>query len=78
MRFTKALVAATALIGVALTGRASAQAAGGRFVAGEIIVKFRPDTDTNAKADAHRNGRGTETAEIRRTNVQRVRVGAGD
>jgi subtilisin family serine protease/subtilase family serine protease len=78
VRFTKALVAATALIVVALTGRSSAQSPGGRFVAGEVIVKFRPDTNANAKADAHRNGRGTETAEIRRTNVQRVRVAAGD
>ena len=78
MRFTKALVAATALIVVALTGRSSAQSAGGPFVAGEIIVKFRPGADANAKADAHRNGRGTQTAEIQRTNVQRVRVGAGD
>ena len=41
-------------------------------------MKFRPGADANAKADAHRNGRGTQTAEIQRTKVQRVRVAAGD
>jgi subtilisin family serine protease/subtilase family serine protease len=78
VRFAKAFVAATALIVVALTVRSSAQSPGGPFVAGEIIVKFRPGADANAKANAHRNERGAQAAEIQRTNVQRVRVAAGD
>ena len=77
MHLAKALVAVTALFVVAVTAPSSAQS-GGRFLAGEILVKFRPGADANAKADAHRNGRGTQTAEIQRTRVQRVRVAAGD
>ena len=77
MRPTTALVAATALIVVAVTAPSSAQR-GRPFVEGEIIVKFRSDADANAKAGVHRNGRGTQTAEIQRTKVQRVRVAAGD
>ena len=77
LRLTKALAVATALIVAALTVRSTAQSPG-PFVAGEIIVKFRPGADANAKADAHRNGRGAQTAEIQRTNVHRVRVAAGD
>jgi len=37
-------------------------------------VKVRAGGAANAKADAHRNGRGTQTAQMRRTNVQRVRA----
>ena len=77
MRLAKALVAVTALIVLAVTAPSSAQSRGS-FVAGEILVKFRPGADANAKADAHRSGRGTQTAEIQRTKVQRVRVAAGD
>ena len=77
MHLAKGLVAVTALIVVAVTAPSSAQSRG-RFLAGEILVKFRPGADANAKADAHRNGRGTQTAEIQRTRVQRVRVAAGD
>ncbi len=80
MRLAKSLVAVTALVVVtvvAATAPSSAQS-GGPFVAGEILVKFRAGAETNAKAEAHRNGRGTQIAEIQRTKVQRVRVAAGD
>ena len=78
MRLARALVTATALMVLALTVPSSAQPARGRFVEREIIVKFRPGTDANAKADAHRSARGAQNGEIQRTNVQRVRVDAGD
>jgi subtilisin family serine protease/subtilase family serine protease len=77
VRPAKALVAVTALIVVALSAPFSAQSRR-PAVPGEIIVKFRPGAGANARADAHRNGRGTETGAIQRTRVQRVRVAAGD
>jgi subtilisin family serine protease len=73
----RVLVAATALILVAVTVRFSAQSPR-PAVPGEIIVKFRPGAGANARSAAHRNGRGTETAGIQRTRVERVRVAAGD
>ena len=77
MRPATALVAVTALIVVTITAPSSAQSRR-LFLPGEIIVKFRPGADAKTKADAHRNGRGTQTAEIQRTRVQRVRVAEGD
>ena len=77
MRFSKTLVAVGLVIG-ALTARSSAQPAGsGRFVAGEILVKFRPGANANAKAEAHKAAGATSLVEIARTGVQRVRVPAG-
>jgi subtilase family serine protease len=73
----RVLVAATALILVAVTVRFSAQSPR-PAVPGEIIVKFRPGAGATARSAAHRNGRGTETAGIQRTRVERVRVAAGD
>ena len=67
------------LIGVAMTVRSSAQSANaGRFVAGEVIVKFRPGAAADARAGAHRAAGATLLGEITRTRVQRVRVRAGD
>jgi len=50
----------------------------GSFVAGEVLVKFRPGAAASAKADAHRQARGVQLAEVARTGVQRVAVGAGN
>jgi hypothetical protein len=67
------------LVVVALTIRSSAQApAARRFVVGDVLVKFRPGINANARADAHRVARGLGLDEIPRTRVQRVRVPAGD
>jgi thermitase len=78
MRLRILLVIVT-LAGIAFGARASAQTAGaGAFVTGEILVKFRPGVGAGAKADAHRQARGTVLDEIARTGVQLVRVAAGD
>lgn len=78
MRLSNALLAVT-LVVFALTVRASAQTGNaGSFVAGEIIVKFRPGANANAKADAHRQNGGRQLDEIARTGVQLVAVAAGD
>jgi subtilisin family serine protease/subtilase family serine protease len=77
-RFSVTLIA-ICLVVVALTARSSAQAPPARrFVAGEVLVKFTPGADANARADAHRAARGLLDAEIQRTRVQRVRVPAGE
>jgi len=74
VRFSKALIALS-LVAVALTVRSSAQTVGaGPFVAGEILVKFRPGVNANARADAHREAGAAPIAEIQRTGLQRVRV----
>jgi subtilisin family serine protease/subtilase family serine protease len=73
-----ALVAMTLVAGI-LAVRAPAQTlATGPFVAGEILVKFRPGTAAAARTNAHREGRGTSLLEIARTGVQRVRVAVGE
>lgn len=67
------------LIGIAMTVRSSAQTtAAGRFVVGEVLVKFRPGAAADARAGAHRAAGATLLSEITRTRVQRVRVPAGD
>src|SRR6478672_5953952 len=77
MRLSKALITVLLLV-VAFDARPSAQPPRrGRFVAGEILVKFRPGANASAKADAHRQGGGSPRAEITRTGVQRVAVPAG-
>jgi thermitase len=78
VRFSKALVVISFVIG-AFTVRSSAQtAAPGPFVAGDILVKFRPGVGANARADVHRLAGGTPLLEIPRTGIQRVRVPSGD
>ncbi len=78
MRLSKALVV-LGLIAVALTVRSSAQSNGaGPFVAGEILVKFKPGTNGNARAAAHRAAGGAAVAEIQRTGLHRIRVPARD
>ena len=72
-------VIAVSLVVVAMSVRSSAQGPGPRrFVTGEVLVKFRPGANANARADAHRAAGGLQLAEIERTRVQRVRVAAGD
>jgi thermitase len=68
-----------ALVAAVFTLRSSAQTADGsaRFVAGEVIVKFRPGATASAKADAHRQGGGTVKKEIVRTGLQLVTVPRG-
>jgi thermitase len=67
------------LVAVVFIMRSSAQtpAANGTFVAGEIIVKFRPGVNASAKADAHRQGGGTAQTEIVRTGLQLATVPRG-
>ena len=48
----------------------------GPFVAGEILVTFRPGANADARVDAHRTAGATQLAEIPRTGVHRVRVPA--
>lgn len=76
MRFSQALVT-LALIVIASTVRSSAQAPiEGPFVAGELLVKFRPGAAADAQTEAHRAVGGAPVAEIQRTGVHRVRVPA--
>ena len=78
MRFKRAIVA-SALVAFAFTVRPSAQTpAAGNIVSGEVLVKFRPGTNENAKANSHRASGGTRLNEIARTGLQRVRVPAGN
>ena len=77
-RVSVAVIAITLAV-VALTVRSSAQTPGSRrFVVGEVLVKFRPGINANARADAHRVARGLALDEVARTRVQRVRVSAGE
>ena len=69
---------AVALVALVFTARSSAQNAGGAFVTGEILVRFRPGVTASAQADAHRQAGGRQLAEIARTRVQLVSVPAGD
>ena len=78
MRVSKALVAISLAVG-ALTVRSAAQTVPPvPFVAGDVLVKFRPGVSANARADRHRVVGATPLVEIPRTGVHRVRVPAGD
>ena len=68
-----------ALVTLVFTTQSSAQnGAGGAFVTGQILVKFRPGIAASIQADAHRQAGGQQVAEIARTRVQLVSVAAGD
>jgi subtilisin family serine protease/subtilase family serine protease len=70
---------ALALVASALAVRPAAQGQdGGPVVSGEIIVKFRPGSNANARADAHRAGRGRMRRELAASDVQLVEVPRGD
>ncbi len=75
----RTLFAYLMLVAVVFIMRSSAQtpAANGTFVAGEIIVKFRPGVNASAKADAHRQGGGTAQTGIVRTGLQLATVPRG-
>jgi subtilisin family serine protease/subtilase family serine protease len=45
---------------------------------GEVLVKFRPGVNANARADAHRVAGGLALAGIQRTGIERVQIPAGD
>ena len=79
VRLSKSLVVIS-LIGGALTVRSAAQTVAPpvRYVAGDVLVKFKPGVSANARADAHRVLGATPLVEIPRTGVHRVRVPAGD
>src|SRR5262245_41105784 len=49
----------------------------GRFISGEILVKFKPGAAAAAKAEANRVAGGVSALEIRRSGLQRIRVRAG-
>ena len=76
----RTLFAALVLVASVFIMRSSAQtaAANGRFVSGEIIVKFRPGANGNAKGDAHRQGGGVLKHQIARTGLQLVAVSRGN
>ena len=77
-RTLKALVA-TGLFAFALNAHPSAQAPNAnRVVAGQILVKFTPGANGQAKADAHRQGGGRVLNEIAEIGLQLVAVPAGD
>ncbi len=76
MRFSKTLVAISLAVAV-LTVRSAAQTTPVPFVAGDVIVKFKPGVHANARADAHRALGATLLVEIPRADVHRVRVPAG-
>ena len=69
---------AVILVVSAFSTRSSTQTVRARFVAGEILVKFRPGANAGARAAAHRQGGGAPLIEVERTAVQRVRVPAGN
>ena len=77
MRLSVAIVTVT-LVAFTFSARSSAQAPGAvRVVTGEIVVKFRPGTNANAKADAHRaaGGRQLNKSRARVSSVSRCRLG---
>src|SRR5262245_60382391 len=77
MRLAKAFVVLT-LVAITLSARPAAQSPGSSsFVAGQILVKFRPGSSANAKADAHRQNGGRPLNEIARTGVNLVAVARG-
>jgi subtilisin family serine protease/subtilase family serine protease len=77
VRLRKALVAIGLILGTFGVHSAAQAPAQGAFVAGDILVKFQPGANANARADAHRVAGGAAAVEIARTGVQRVRVPAG-
>src|SRR2546430_11152316 len=76
MRISKAV--AVTLFFFALAARPSAQPPpGGRFVAGEILVKFKPGANASAKADAHRLAGGSPLDQMLSTPGPRASVPGG-
>ena len=78
MRFSRALVAATLAVSTVSVHSSAQTPNTGRSVSGEILVKFRPGTAASARADVHRQARGTRLSEIARTNVVLVGIPAGE
>ena len=74
------LFATLVLVASVFVMRPSAQtpAANGGFVAGEVIVKFKPGVSGKAKGDAHRQGGGVLKHQIARTGQQLVTVSRGN
>jgi len=74
-----AALVALCLLAFTWTAHPSAQSRNGASATdGEIIVKFRPGANANARADAHRAGRGRVRREIAAAGLQLVEVQGGD
>jgi subtilase family serine protease len=77
MRLKAVVAVILALVVAAFSAHPSTQTVPTPFVAGEILVKFKPGANSGARADAHRQAGGAPLIELERTAVQRVRVPAG-
>ena len=77
MRLRKSLVEVLLLLLVFSVSSGAQPSVAGRFVPGQILVKFRPGAAATAVADAHRVAGGLPALEIARTGVHLVRVPAG-
>ena len=78
MRVIRVLVAVVLAVS-AVSVRFSAQTVNtASFVAGEILVKFRPGTPASARAEAHRQAQGIVLNEISRRGVVLVGIPGGD
>jgi thermitase len=73
------VLAAAILVVSAVSVRFSAQTPNtASFVAGEILVKFRPGTPASARAEAHKQAQGIVLDEISGRGVVRVGIPGGD
>ena len=77
VRFIRTLATVGLVAGVFIVRSSAQTVAEGPFVAGDVLVKFRPGINANAKADAHRTSGGTPLVEVPRSGVHRVRVTPG-
>src|SRR5262249_46864201 len=59
-------------------GNGNGNGRGHQVVTGEILVKFKPGSNANAKAEAHRVARGLRKNGIPRTNIELVSGASGD
>jgi len=77
MRRSRLVVAVVLVVSTFASASWAQTARANRFVAGQILVKFRPGAAASAKADAHRRGGGRLLREIARTGVELVEIPAG-
>jgi thermitase len=72
-----ALTLVALMSSTSLSGQGPGALPSGEALSGEILVKFRPGSSADQRADAHRQAGGTRLAGIARTRVERVRVPVG-
>src|SRR5262245_65999074 len=77
LRLLRVVVRALLVVLVFSVSASAQRPNGGRFVSGEILVKFKPGAAAAAKAEANRVAGGLAALEIRRTGLQRIRGRAG-